>query len=264
MILKWPELPFKPEEQVLGMLFDGGMLTREQIKILTGWTDTKVAYCFRRIYKKAGTEEEPMIRHRFLPGPRFRFMVYSLTVTGVRYVYDMLGIEHRVRVAPEGQLAHYMGINNIAVRTVQRYGRQNVTWLSSREITEEIALSRRLYGNGESEKSRVVRPDAAVGVNGGRSAWIEYDNATESTAKLEGKFRAYANLHKELGKHMKPVVWVTPTEARKNFLQRVYIALRKQIALPDDMQHLFFTEGEEQDWLGGGKQTVREASEQAL
>ena len=47
---------------------------------------------------------------------------------------------------------------------------------------------------------------------------------------------------------MKPVLWVAPTEARKNFLKRVYMALKKQVALPDDMEHVFFSEGEE---LGG-------------
>jgi hypothetical protein len=262
MLLKWPEFPFKPEEQVLGMLFDGGMLTRQQIKILTGWTDTKIAYCFRRIYKKTGPQEEPMIRYQFLPGSRFRCNVYSLTMTGVRYVHDMMELEQRVRTVSEGQLFHYLGINNVAVRAVQQFGRDNVTWLSSREITEELYLSRRLYASGADQNGRLIRPDAAIAIKGGRSAWIEYDNATESTAKLEGKFRAYVNLYRELGKHTKPVLWIAPTEERRTFLQRVYMALKKQMQWPDQPLQLFFVEGEEQEWIGN-KNPVNEVSEQA-
>jgi hypothetical protein len=262
MLLRWPELPFRPEEQVLGMLFDGGMLTREQIKILAGWTDAKIKYCFRRIYEKKGPEEEPMIQYQFLPGPRFRSRVYSLTMTGVRYVHEMMELEAKLRTVSEGQLFHYLGINNVVIRAVQRFGRDNVTWLSSREVTEELYLSRRLYSVENDPKGRLIRPDAAIAVQGGRSAWIEYDNATESTAKLEGKFRAYVNLYRELGKFTKPVLWIAPTQERRTFLQRVYMALKKQLQWPDEPLQLFFVEGEEQDWIGN-KNSVREASGRA-
>ena len=108
----------------------------------------------------------------------------------------MMELEKKARAVSEGQLLHYLGINNVAVRAVQQFGRDNVTWLSSREITEELYLSRRLYApDGDEQKGRMIRPDAAIAVKGGRSAWIEYDNATESTAKLERKFSGYANLH---------------------------------------------------------------------
>lgn len=261
MLLKWPELPFKTEEQLLGILFDGGMLTREQIKIFTGWTDAKIKYCFRRIYAKAGPDEEPMIKYQFLPWPRFRTRVYSLTIPGVRYVHDMMELEYKLRTVSEGQLFHYLGINNVAVRAVQQFGRDNVTWLSSREVSEELYLSRRLYSQEKDRKDRMIRPDAAIAVKGGRSAWIEYDNATESTAKLEGKFRAYVNLYRELGKYTKPVLWIAPTEERRTFLQRVYMALKKQLQWPDEPLQLFFVEGEEQEWIGN-KNSAREVREQ--
>jgi hypothetical protein len=246
MLLQWPEFPYKPEEQVLGMLFDGGMLTRDQLQILSGFTESKVIYCVRRIRKR--WTETPMIKDHFLPG-RSKGKMYSLTIDGARYVYEMMGIEHCVRRVPEGQLLHYFGINSILVRAVQRFGRDHVTWLSSREVTEELALARRLYGPEEQQKGRMVRPDAAIEIHGGHKAWVEYDNATESTAKLEAKFRGYVNLYKDIGKYMRPILWVVPNEARQNYLQRLYRGLKKQLSWPDEVEHIFFVEGQEQEWL---------------
>ncbi len=248
MLLKWPELPFKPEEQVLGMIFDGGMLTRNQLQILSGFTESKVIYCLRRIRKK--WLETPMIKEHFLPG-RSKGKMYSLTIEGARYVYDMIGIEHRVKYVPEGQLLHYFGINSILVRSVQRFGREAVTWLSSREVTEELALARRLYGPEEQQKGRPIRPDAAIAIDEGRKAWIEFDNATESTAKLEAKFRSYVNLYKEIGNYMRPILWVAPTEERKNYLHHLYHGFKDKFSWPDEVQHIFFVEDQEQAWLAG-------------
>ncbi|QQE79726.1 replication-relaxation family protein [Alicyclobacillus sp. SO9] len=247
MILHWPSTHFKPEEQLLGILFDGGIMTREQIAGVSDFSLRKVRYCRDRARRLSG--ERPTQRF-IVAGGRKNGVAYALTRSGMRYVYEMLGYENqRIQVVPEGQVVHYLGINNILLRAVEVFGREDIEWLSTRELAEELELRRRLQGKKDIYRGRAIRPDASIRIGTQDPVWVEYDNNTESTAKLERKFTAYWHLRQELGTNMRTVLWVTATERRRNYLERVYQAIAKIHGWDNSMQHQFFIEGDDTQWL---------------
>lgn len=251
MILEWTSIlatQFKPEEQLLGILFDGGIMTQEQIMAVSGWNLSKLK---NRLHKVRKRFEEPIILNCWLIGSRHR-TAYALTKAGMRYVYEMLGYEHqRVQTAPEGQLKHYVGTNNVLVRAVKVFGKENIEWLSTRELAEDLELQRRLENRNSIYRGRPIRPDASIRIRKNDPVWIEYDNNTESPAKLEQKFSAYWQLSKERGEKMRTVLWVTASERRKDYLERVFKAMTRVHGWDEGMQHLFFVEGDDIKWLVG-------------
>ncbi|QQE79566.1 replication-relaxation family protein [Alicyclobacillus sp. SO9] len=249
MILEWSSTlatQFKPEEQLLGILFDGGIMTREQIMVVSKFSLRKIRRCRERAHRL--TSDVPIQKIVLVGGKQG--VAYALSMVGVRYVYEMLGYEnHRVQTAPEGQLSHYIGTNNVLVRAVEAFGRENIEWLSTRELAEDIELQRRLGNRSSIYRGRPIRPDASIRIRKSDPVWIEYDNNTESPAKLEQKFLAYWQLSQERGKKMRTVLWVTGSERRKDYLERVFKAMTRVHGWGDGMQHLFFVEGQDTKWL---------------
>jgi Replication-relaxation len=238
---------FRSEEQLLGMLYDGGMLTQQQLQVISGFSESKIQYCLKRIRKN----ESALVHTTPLPSWYGNRKAYSLTRDGIRYVYDMMGIEKRIRTAPEQQLAHYIGTNDVLVRAVERFGRKDVTWLCTREASEELKLIRKMHG-ANVFRGEGIRPDASITVTKGDvevSAWVEFDNSTESTAALESKFQAYVTLAGEIGQNVLPILWVTTSERRRDYMSRLYEALKMTRSWGELPKQYFFVEGQETDWL---------------
>jgi hypothetical protein len=154
-----------------------------------------------------------------------------------------------VKEAPEAQIRHYLGINEILIRLIEAgVQREDIVWLSTAEATDY--LSRLLEAHGEKiDRRRLIRPDARAVIN--RTAfWIEFDNSTERTRKLERKFYEYVHAL-TLVQNKDPVVWVAANRNRKEYLANQWEAVKKvnyedRVDIPE---MCFFVEGEELSFL---------------
>jgi hypothetical protein len=253
MLTEWTDTWFKTEEQILGMLFDGGMLTRIQIQELMKISPKSLTYFLGKIRSRGGP---PLIRKLLLPvnyAHSPHTVTYALSKEGTRYVHEMLGLENtRVQVTPEGQMLHYIGLNDIAVRVVKEFCRENVKWLSTREAAEDLALWRR--GRLGRFVNQDIRPDATLIIRRPIQKFlIEFDNGTESTAKLESKFRAYRNLYTETQvselDNLPPILWITRNEDRCDYMTRVWEAMLSIDSKSPYPKMIFLVAGNEIRWL---------------
>lgn len=255
MLVGWPDTPFNPEEQLLGLLYDGGMLTREQMQNLMGMSYESFRYYIRKI-DRIGTQ--PLLRR--LPLPRYyaqapHTLAYCLSKEGIRYVNGMLGIETlRIRVVPSGQMMHYIGLNDIAVRALKKFGRENIKWLSTRESGEDLAL---WYNNrtGKVMKPNLTRPDATfIAIETNKKVFIKLDNDMDTPAKLVEKFQAYYDLGEctwiENDTNNLPLtLWVTRADTRLDYLQRLWPYLLKHNRHGNAPDIHFLKYGKEVTWL---------------
>lgn len=230
MLVGWPNTPFNPEEQLLGLLYDGGMLTREQMQILMGMSYESFRYYIRKI-DRIGTR--PLLRRiplsrSYAQAPHT--LAYCLSREGVRYVNGMLGIEtFRIRVVPDGQMMHYIGLNDIAVRVLKKFGREGIKWLSTRESEENLTLWYN-HRTGKVMKNNLTRPDATfIAAETNKKVFIKLDNDMDETAKLVEKFQAYYDLGEDTwieNDTNKPLtLWVARTDTRLDYLQRLWSSL---------------------------------------
>lgn len=219
MLFKWIDHPsFRKHEQMMAILYEMGMADKQQLAVVTGWSLRTIRWTIEKIRSKGATPEEKdewvrsiPIRKRTSP----REVVYALGRMGIRYVQDMMEEQPHARTAPEAQVKHFLGINDILIRVMEKVPREDLVWLSSAEATDLI-LRTWEWRREELDKRYFIRPDARLGIRD-RRYWIEYDNDTEGARKLERKFHGYVHLNDST-----PVVWVAPNEKRRDYLQTLW------------------------------------------
>jgi len=251
MLFHWIGHPsFGADEQLMAVLYDMGIATKRQLLIVTGWTENQLKWYLQRIRKRE-TEEQKYLNSYPL---RFKYMGdtrgYSLNKAGIRYVREMMQSDNMyVKEAPVAQIRHYLGINEILIRLIEAgVQREDIVWLSTAEATDY--LSRLLEAHGEKiDRRRLIRPDARAVINK-TAFWIEFDNSTERTRKLEGKFHEYVQAL-TLVRNQDPVVWVAVNRNRKEYLANQWEAVKKvnyegRVDIPE---MYFFVEGEELSFL---------------
>lgn len=212
MILNWSRSRFSPVEQLLGVLFDTGVLRRNDLSVLLECSERNLRYRIT-LARKDGLIQR--FHHR-------DEVVYGLSDAGMKHVKTMLGLSGKVESMSE-QIVHQLAINDILLRYVKRVGRDGIAeWYSTREATDELIAIR--TGNEESERdirSTMIKPDA-MALFRNAIAWIEFDNNTESTNQLAKKYYMYIRNFKEIADTDKTVVWVTPNEKRRKHLERIW------------------------------------------
>lgn len=203
---------------MLAILYEMRMADKRQLQVVTGWSPRTVRWTIEKIRSKGATPEEKdewvrSISMRKSTSPRE--VAYALGKMGIRYVLDMMEEQQHVREAPEAQVKHFLGINDILIRVMEKVPREDLVWLSSAEATDLILRTweRR---KGEWDKRYFIRPDARLGIRD-RRYWIEYDNDTEGARKLERKFHGYVHLNDPT-----PVIWVAPNEKRCDYLRNLW------------------------------------------
>ncbi|MFD0591046.1 replication-relaxation family protein [Paenibacillus sp. GCM10027627] len=257
MIFQWVDHPnLRREDQLLCLLFDLGMATKEQLLKITKWGFRSLDYAFvmvRKLEKEIGGETI-LIRARYLPRlpTKIKTAIYSLTADGIRYVQTIMELQGgKVKEAPAGQLVHYSGINNILCRSIEEFG--VVSWQSSYEIAD-LMIMRWSETIGEGlDRRNVIRPDGGMRVGTESNyvdLYVEFDNDTEGPKQIETKFKRYVDLYKNL-RLTRPIVWVTISDKRKQYLERNWDALKSvsyknHVQLPE---MVFFVEGDEIDWI---------------
>lgn len=225
-------------DRLILVLFDLGITTQEQIQEVSGWTRNQVKGAIQRVRKWEGEPDE-WIRSWKPHGDRPK--VYSLGERGIEYARALRGEFAEARKRPlQGHVYHFVGLNGILVRLVKAFGRDKVQWLSGKEAASLLYHRLRTWEDGQKLP---LRPDAMVSVN--EDWWlVEYDCGTETSIRLEEKFRRYLQLAEMAEIQM---LFVTVSERRRALAERVFETLSSQI--PEGFDIAFLVEGEEPDFL---------------
>jgi hypothetical protein len=235
LILQWRDSDFTPEQQLLGVVFDAGVILRQDVMFLLGWSERKLRWHLEQLRKK---HSEPLLRGFCDNARRYG---YLLTERGVRYVHQMLGLNAKV-VTMEAQMNHALGLNAVLMRYLRSHGFEGVRWFNTREAADELWFLRKL-ATGETDadlRSVAIRPDAALRTPDG-FWWVEYDNATENSRQISRKYQMYVVNLSVLDESFRQVVWITKDEGRCRFLETIWNQVGE-----DGVVMTFATEGKEQ------------------
>lgn len=233
--------------------------TKEQIRTVTGWTDTAIQYHINAIRNMGGKENRDKWLRAWRFGPRGEY-VYALGEDALRYAEELKNEfnPHKEYFPVQGQARHFVGTNEILCRAI-RAGHEIESWFGQSDTLSQ------LYYKLMPHKSP-VRPDATIKVKGGKICFGEFDTGTESGGKIEDRMHNYLLLQNIMesistsGKqeNVYPVVWVTYKDSRAAFLARKWqeaklsFPRKKQASLPNRIPEMyFFTEGQETAFLAG-------------
>jgi len=233
-------------DRLILVLYDLGIATREQIAEISGWSETRIKGAIQRV-RNFGEDGEKDDWIRSWQPKKNQPRVYALGERGIEHARALRGEYADARKRPlQGHVYHFVGLNQILCRLVKAFGRENVRWLSGKEAAS--LLYHRLRTGEEDGQRSPLRPDAMVEV-GGKGWWaVEYDCATETSIRLEEKFRRYLQLA-EMVIDLQ-VLFVTVSERRRQQAEWIYDQLRDQLSpIPEGFDIAFLVEGEEPDFL---------------
>ncbi|AEJ43656.1 replication-relaxation family protein [Alicyclobacillus acidocaldarius] len=235
MILEWRNSEFPPEQKLLGVVFDAGVILRSDVAFLLDWNEGLLR---KYVHRVRNLHPEPLLRGGWTRN-RSSY-AYVLTEPGVRYVHQMLGIEGKP-VTMDALWNHALGLNSILMRYVRKHGFDGVRWFNTREATDELWFLRKLATGATDADLRVtsIRPDAALRTSRG-FWWIEFDNATETSRQLWRKYQMYITNLSDLDESFRHVVWVTKNETRQKSMELIWSKMQEN---PLCVQ--FFIEGQE-------------------
>ena len=259
MLFRWiGHSEFRKHEQLIGVMYDAGISTLDQLSVLTGWTHGVVKNLIARIrhMKAEGDDKDSWIKVMIIKqattdkSATKRATAYTLGLRGMAYVHAMMRDDMKYRESPEGQAMHFIGTNEILVRLLKSgMDRQRLKWLTSTEATDVLVMYFEEIKK-ELERRTFIRPDAYLSI-GEKWFWIEYDNDTERTRKLERKFHNYVQtLIPVPNASPDPVVWVCPTTQRRDYLQDQWQMVVELFYQSRKIPHMhFFTNGEDTDFF---------------
>ncbi len=259
-MLNWIDHPsYRRDEQLMHLLFECGMATFQQLRVITGWSTRNLKWQIHRLHERRenggrvrrqqeekAKDSEPWLISHFLSRPYGKSRVaYSLGRPGIQYVHDMRQEENKkVKDPPVGQALHFIGTNEILVRCLKDMGRDRVNWLSTQAVTDLLLLSLKDKSDANPDRRNMIRPDARLTVDGSHF-YIEFDNDTEMPRQLERKFHRYVQTLQP-NRDTSPIVWITTHEKRKDYLQRNWEAIKRKYYsnfMPPSMY--FFVQGTE-------------------
>ncbi|SHL15801.1 replication-relaxation family protein [Alicyclobacillus tolerans] len=235
MLLHWKDGDYTAFEKMIGAVADAGVIRVEDLCELLDWSPTKL-WRHRRQFREAYLEN-PLAKRRL---HRDGAEIVYLTEMGALFAKHFLSLPKPPQPVSH-QTSHTLALVAILMRYIHRYGRDGADWYSTREATDQLAYVRHV-ALGESDadmRTGVVRPDAALKGQQG-FWWIEYDNDTESARVILHKLQRWAAAVEGLHESFRRVMWIAPTEKRRDQLADIWRRLQDDRA---DMQ--FFVAGEE-------------------
>jgi len=254
MIFNWIENDsLRREEQLMNVLYDCGMATFEQLKIITGWKERNLREHISTLQKRnkrdaIDQDEQPWIQvhyaARLLHGSK-KAAIYTLGKSGMLHVHQIREDDRKIRETPLGQMVHFFKTNEILVRALKAFDRKFIRWYSSYEATDLLIIAWNQKAKGQKlDRRNAIRPDGRLVIQD-QSYYIEFDNGTEGPRQLERKFHGYVEMM-EVIQDTTPIIWVTNDSKRMNYLIRNWEALKK-ISYADRSvpQMHFFVEGDE-------------------
>ncbi len=231
MIFDWfSNNNYRNFEKITGALFDLGIASRKQLLSVSSFSPPTLDRTLRELNKKE------LIIVGSLPDHR---SVYRLSQKGVLYSQSMTR-NSSIKVAPESQIGHFLGLNDILERMVETFGR-NFDWFNTREAADYLFTLRLVKGgiNEADLQKTYIRPDAFVKFEN-QHYWIEFDNSTETSTQLLKKFRMYiTNLNFRLEGYQN-VIWITKDAKRRDFIKKIWTDYEN-----DTVEMHFFSAGEE-------------------
>lgn len=251
MILDWIENEtLRKEEQLMNVLYDCGMATFDQLRVITGWSESSLRYHISALYKRNKRDTDPDSQEKkwiqsHYASRQFREAVYTLGPSAMKYVHEIREDDRKTRNTPLGQIIHFVKTNEILVRTLNKFERSHIRWFASYEATDSLIVRWNQRKNAKKLDRRTsIRPDAKMYIQN-EPYYIEFDNGTEGPRQIERKFHAYASILPEI-KDRAPIIWVTSNAKRKEYLFKNWAALR-QISYAEQPvpEMYFFLEGED-------------------
>ncbi|WP_206830152.1 replication-relaxation family protein [Alicyclobacillus fructus] len=235
MILSWRDSEFPPEQKLLGVVYDAGVILRSDVSFLLGWNQNTLKKYIRRV---RNAHSEPLLRGGWTHNRTGYALV--LTEAGVRYVHQMLRIDGKP-VTMDALWNHALGLNAVLMRYLRTHGFEDVRWFNTREATDELWFLRKLAtGAADTDlRASAIRPDAALRTSNG-FWWVEFDNATETSRQLWRKYQMYITNLSELDESFRNVVWVTKNEARQRSMEMIWTQMPE-----NNLRMQFFVEGKE-------------------
>lgn len=262
MINAWLELENILESQrLMGILFDLGIATKEQIAKALGWDLKKVTWTIDEIRRKAKkNKKNPDDWIRFWRFSGNSTNVFTLGKIGIEIVCDLLEQEVGKRKPLKGNVAHFLGTNDILIRLID--AGQRPEWYSQKEVASYL-----FHKFGEKEfvydldrvtgvkyrRGKVpLDPDAMIITDNKEKILIEYDTGSQSPHVIESKCDRYFQMLPKLGSFT--VVFVTKKKRRleeviPDALRTVYNETYKGKLNP--YPAYVFLEGEETPFLSG-------------
>lgn len=236
MILSWRDSNYTPHEQLIGTVYDAGVIMRNDLLLLLGWSHDKLkrhTAQFRREYGENGL-------HRFRDSKAQ--YGYYLDEFAQKWVTEFLQLPRKPEFAG-AQKSHTLGINAILLRHLERYGREGVSWYSTQEAADELLYLRKATLNASDADLRgsAIRPDAAIKTPESGWAWLEFDNATEGSRVILKKFQMYIVNLADLHESLRRVVWVTTNETRRRRLQQIFDGMEEETGARME----FYVQGDE-------------------
>ena len=255
MLLKWVDHEdFHKYERLIAIIQECGMVSLRQLAIITGWSVYTVKNAIHHIrqYQSAssGTEPSQWIQIYRLRRGNQDGSAYRLGVKAVEAYFQMTGMDGRAKEATQFQAMHYLGTNEILIRILETgIPKERITWHNTYEATEVLVRFHEKLGI-PMDRRDYIRPDAFLTIDGA-GYWLEYDNDTEGTRKIERKLHSYVKtLIPKPEVEPYPVIWVAPSGRRRDYLQTIWEGMKKMYYkdVPVPPMH-FFVAGEETDPL---------------
>ena len=212
MIFSWFENnDYRNFEKLLGAIYDLGIASRKQLLAVSNFSVQSLDRTLHELNKKELITIESLSDHR---------SIYRLSQKGILYAQNLTG-NYSAKTAPESQIGHFLGLNNILERLIENFGR-DFEWYNTKEAADYLFTLRlsKVGGNETELQKTYIRPDAFLKIEN-QNFWIEFDNSTETSIQLLKKYRLYiANIARL--EDFKNVIWVTKDVKRRNFLNRVW------------------------------------------
>lgn len=252
MIFHWVDHPdLKAIDRFIMVLYELGMADRHHLSSVLGWKENTVRWAIRELRSRGAAPEEKDEWLSFkTPTHGRRKHMYALGPRGIQYAQSTMMQRSSIKEVSDSQWGHYLGLNNILVRLIESVGREKLKWYNTFEATDYLFRAIKMMKKEEWEKNpkleredrrKIIRPDALISIED-QMYWLEFDNDTEWTRQIESKMNDYVETLTSI-QDPNPVIWVTTSERRCNFLKEIWEYTRLNFDLVPKMY--FFEEGQE-------------------
>lgn len=269
MILDWIENEsLRKEEQLMNVLYDCGMATFDQLRIITGWSERSLRYHISALYQRNKRDMDPDSREKkwiqaHYASRQFKEAVYTLGSNAMKHVHEIREDDRKARNTPLGQIIHFVKTNEVLVRALKTFERSHIRWFSSYEATDSLIVRWNQTKAKKLDRRTSIRPDAKMYIQN-EPYYIEFDNGTEGPRQIERKFHAYVNILPEI-KDRAPIIWVTSNVNRKEYLYKNWAALCQISYTGQPVPEMrFFLEGEDIHYFCDRHAGIRVANKNIL